>query len=220
MRSEDKRRCWEGEERKQRGEQGEEREKRRREGEERQWILAMCSCNYPLLSWLFYLSLFILSKSNLLPGEWSFTHVNKAVTLTTGSAAKQWFSLHCSSGTNVYFIHFKLQESYWLVIDKIITLNGFRSLSALSKRSLTLIVITIYTLRLNLKHVGSCALEEQLRSIWWEHPGSASLTCPKLIPPSVKHGIGFKDREVARVRVLSAGPGAPLTCHFSPELTC
>lgn len=53
------------------------------------------------------------------------------------------FSALYSTEANVYFIHFKLQENYWLVIDKIISLYRQRCLSTLSKRTLTLIVIMI-----------------------------------------------------------------------------
>lgn len=56
------------------------------------------------------------------------------------------FSALYTTGANVYFIPFKLQENYWLVIDKIISLNRHWGLSALSKTSLTLIVITACSL--------------------------------------------------------------------------
>lgn len=53
------------------------------------------------------------------------------------------------------------------------------------------------------------------RSIGRRHPGNLSLTCPKLILHGVKHGIGFKDTEVAQVCLLAAGPSAPLSCVTS-----
>lgn len=55
------------------------------------------------------------------------------------------FSGLYSTEENVYFIHFKLQENYWLVIDKIISLYRHTCLSALSKRCLTLIMITVHS---------------------------------------------------------------------------
>lgn len=64
---------------------------------------------------------------------------------------------------------------------------------------------------------GSSSSVRRLGSIWRRHRRNVSLTCPKLIPPGVKHGIGFKDGGVAQVccqRVLvpphsrvTSGPG-------------
>lgn len=128
------------------------------------------------------------------------------------------FSAPYSAGANLYFIRFKLQEKYWLVIDRIISLNRHRCLPALSKRSFTLIVITICSIAqfasVRTTYSLKPVMAPLLCKMAWKHQGNLSLTCPKLIPLGVKRGIGFKDWEVARVLLLSAGPSAPLVCHF------
>lgn len=133
------------------------------------------------------------------------------------------FSAPYLTGANVYFICTKLQENYWLGTDKIMSLNRHRCFS-LSQGSLTLIKISISSVAQYPPADMKCSRLQHplrwLRSIWWMHLENLSLTCPELILPGVKHGIGFKDEEVARVRRLSAGPGAPQTCHFHTRGTC